>query len=103
MASRSCTPAPRWFSVLALACLLALIACRAEHASSERQITYGTRFVLLESGIHWAEWVNKDGSDCGDVYKWNDQWMADTYLDGLSQRPFATKDEAVAWVQRWCK
>jgi len=98
---------PRRLPELTAACLLLCLpfaaGCRAQYASNPQQITYGTRLVLLESGIHWAEWINKDGSDCGDVYKWNDQWMADTYRDGLSQRPFDTKDEAVAWVQRWCK
>jgi len=103
MASQTERLLPHRLSAISLVCLLLLAGCRARYASDAQKVTYGTRFVLLESGIHWAEWLNKDGSDCGDVYKWDDQWMADTYRDGLSQRPFDTKDEAVGWVQRWCR
>lgn len=80
-----------------------MTGCRAEFASKDQKVTYGTHLVLLESGIHWAEWLKDDGSPCGDVYKWNNQWMADTYRDGLSQTPFEKKEDAVAWVQKWCK
>jgi hypothetical protein len=90
------------FAALTLGCVLA--GCRAEVTSNNEKITHGTRLVLLESGIHWAEWIKSDNTPCGDVYKWDDEWIADTYNQGrLAQHPFDTKNEAVSYVQRWCQ
>jgi hypothetical protein len=92
------------FTLAALSISLVLAGCKAEMASDSGQVTRGTHLVLLESGIHWAEWIKHDNTPCGDIYKWNDSWMADTYNDGgLEQHPFDTKDEAVAYVQKWCQ
>lgn len=89
------------FALLALALLLS--GCRPEISSSDQKVTYGTHLVLLESGIHWAEWIKADNTPCGDVYKWDNIWIADTYHPNLEQHPFDTKDEAIAYIQRWCK
>jgi len=97
----------RRIGVSAVAALFAshlLAGCKAEITSNSENVTHGTHLVLLESGIHWAEWIKTDNTPCGDVYKWNDVWMADTYIQGrLAQHPFDTKDEAVAYVQKWCQ
>ena len=103
MVPRIARPCAMLCSALVFPALVLVTGCRAEFASKDQKVTYGTHLVLLESGIHWAEWLKEDGSPCGDVYKWNNQWMADTYRDGLSQTPFDNKDDAVAWVQKWCK
>ena len=91
-------------AVAALFACLFLAGCKAEMASNEDRVVHGTHLIMLESGIHWAEWIKADNSPCGDVYKWNDIWMADTYTNGnLAQHPFDTKDEAIIYVQKWCQ
>lgn len=83
---------------------LLLAGCKAEMSSDGEKVIHGTHLVLLESGIHWAEWIKSDNTPCGDVYKWNDTWIADTYNQGgLAQHSFDTKDEAIAYVQKWCQ
>jgi hypothetical protein len=84
--------------------ILILIGCKAELAASSDKVSHGTRLVLLESGIHWAEWIKADNTPCGDVYKWDNAWIADTYNEGgLEQHPFDTKEQAIAYVQKWCQ
>jgi len=88
---------------LSLAALVLCVGCRPEVTSDPQHVTYGTHLVMLEDGIHWAEWIKPDNTPCGDVYKWNDAWRSDTYIDGLEQKPWDTKEEAIAWVQKWCQ
>lgn len=80
-----------------------MTGCRAELRSNPDKVSHGTRLVLLESGIHWAEWIKTDGTPCGDVYKWDNVWISDTYPNGLEQHPFDTKDQAIKYVQQWCQ